>query len=712
MEFWTYYRILKRRLRLIAVGLMVGIIIGGLTMWLGASRYAATVTLTAAAAQDSPVLVLISDRVDSRPDAATALAMDLLRSRTVTERVIQRLNLNRNPQQLRRRVRVTKSEGHLITLVVRDRDPTTAVMLANAFAEVAVLYGQEVNRREAALARQFVEQELEDTRVRLRRAEEALDLFKRRYGIISLEPQLTAEVGRITDLSLQQGSTALEEREVSARIAALRRALRQFTPLTTDQTLVENPVAQRLRAELVTLQVQMATAKDTYTEEHPTVITTKRRIKALEAAIAEEVEKVVTQEFVRVNPIHESLLQTLIELEIRRVALQARQAAVGSLLQREQRRLPTFSLIEREFAQLAREVQVAESAYVSLQSRLNDFRIREQAASTRNLVYIVDPATTAQRAASWPSRLVLAGMLGLAGALAIVLFQYQIDNTLKTAKDAERLLTLPVLSSIPRHNPPFEEAYRLLKTGLSLHVSNGRPQAIMFTSPKPGSGTSTVVFNLASTVARGGKRVIVVDADTRDSAAERLFGARSAHGLLDVLTDGVPAQEALVPSDIEHVRVLPALPASTPVAELADLFGSPRMVQLLDQLREMADVVLIDTPPVVSFAESRALAAVTDGVVVVVAAGGVPRGAEEEAKRQLERVHATLLGVVVNKISPEDDDNYYVHQHYRQADTPAKRHRPAWRMTVIGVILLGAVSVGTAIGVLLRYSAVLRGWLP
>lgn len=708
MEFWTYYRVLRKRARTMLFVVLAGLIVGVIAAWPWSQQHVASVTLTTSPAEEGRfVLVLVGDQAQPLPDTTKSLALELIRSRTVAERVVQQLNLDRTPQALRSRLRVTRREGDLINLSVRDRNPSTAVLLANTFAEVAVSYNQEVNRREAGLARAFIERELEDTRLRLRRAENALDEFKDKHGIVVPSTHINAELATFVDLTAQQRSTVVAEREVAARVAALRRRLKEFAPTKVDHEVTENPVAQRLRGDLVSLEVQLAIAQATFTKDHPNVLSLDQKITALKDALAREVQKVVSTEFIQVNPIHENLVRALIDAEVLRVALQARQAALTSMLPEEQRKLPALNTLSRDFARLSRQVAVLETASATLEIRLNEFRIREQAAMNRNLIYIVDPATTAQpvkRSRVLP-RILLAAMLGLAGGMGFVLFQYFIDNTLKTAKEAERLLGLPVLSSIPKHNPPFEEAYRLLKTNMGLHLANHGPRAIMFTSAKPGSGTSTVVFHLAETIARGGKRVIVVDADLRHPSAHRLFGVSGEYGLVDVLRGAVGAREALQVSALERVQVLPA---GAWTGELADLFASPSMTRMLEELKQHADVVLIDTPPALSFAESRALASVVDGVVFVVAAGQALRGVEQEAKQQLERAQARLLGMVVNKVIPEEDDGYYFYEKYNsRAEKPKPKPLPATATATFLLIIL----LAGADSVLSRYSVSMPGWL-
>jgi succinoglycan biosynthesis transport protein ExoP len=720
VEFWTYYRVLRKRYRTVLAAVFVALVVGTIFVWPRHSEYQATVTLTTSPPDEGRYLMLLTDRAQSRPPSTTALAMELIQSRTVAERVVGRLNLKMNAPQLMSRMNLTRPSPELLWLTVTDDNPAAAVLLANTYAEMAVAYNQEVNRRQASLARQYIEQQLQDTDVRLRESENALDELKRQHGIIAMDTQVNSAVGRFLELVNRKDTAEFTERELTARINDIRQRLRQYSPTKTDMQFAENPIAQKLKSDMVGLEVQRAIAESQYTPQHPTVIALKQKIKVLKDTLAGELEKIIAAEFVQVNPLYETLLRQLIDLETQRVAAQATSAALGAIIPQEQKKLPGIADLQREYTRLNRDVQILESTYINLQNRANDFRIMEQAAIDRNLVYIVDPAAAAQptRTSRILYRILLAGILGLFAGVGLTLFQYQIDDTIKTAKDAERLLGVPVLGSIPKHNPPFDEAYRVLKTTLGLHAANGGVKALMFTSPKPGSGTSTVVYHLAQSLARGGKRVIVVDADLRRPAASRLFGVFGTHGLVDVLNGTVTLDEALQTSPVDRVRVLPA--GEWSVAELPDLFGSTAMTQLFSSLKRDADVVLVDAPPPVPFAETRALASMVDGVVLVLAAGGSPRGVETDTKRMLERAHARMLGTVVNKVSPESDDSYYYHEKYSSPE-PAQK-TPAVSLTTIGIlllVLLGVALVGFGLfkltpvvaGLAVRVARAMGNWL-
>src|SRR5579864_4694511 len=699
MEFWMYYRVIRKHYRTVLIAVLVALVVGTIAAWPRYQEYVASATLTTSSPDANRyTLVLVTDRTQAAPGPDTARVIELIQSRTVAERVIQRLNLRTTPQDLRTRVKVTggRDASPLLTLSVQDPNPAQAVRLANTYAEVAVAYNQEVNRREATLARQYIEDKTQQTQTELTQAENALDAFKQGHGIVSMPTQMTAAVQHYLDLVSQQRTAEVDQRELSARIADIRVRLTQFSPTRTDQQFTENPIQQKLHSDLVSLEVQLAIARATYTEEHPTVVALKQKIEVLKTAMAGEIQKVLATEFVQVNPVYDGLIKQLIDLETQQVAVQAQLQALSTIVPQEQKKMPAMNTIDREYTRLSRNVQVLETEYTSLEGRLNDFRIQEEAAIDRNPVYIVDTATAAQPTS--PSRtmvrILVAAMLGLVGGIGLVVFQSQIDDTLKTAKDAERLLGVPVLTSVPKHNPPFDEAYRLLKTVLGLHATNGKTKAIMFTSSRPGSGTSTIVYHLARAVARGGKRVTVVDADLRRPMAHRLFGVASQVGVVDVLTGAVSLGDAVQAAKIENVRVLPAGQSPASFAELPDLFGTYTMTQMLDKLRRQTDVILIDSPPAVPFAESRALASVVDGVVLVLAAGQAPRGVELDTKRQLERAHARVLGVVVNKVDPESDDGYYFHEKYSNPNAGRNLTVPA---AAAGIVLLVVLITGGAI---------------
>jgi capsular exopolysaccharide synthesis family protein len=205
---------------------------------------------------------------------------------------------------------------------------------------------------------------------------------------------------------------------------------------------------------------------------------------------------------------------------------------------------------------------------------------------------------------------------------------------------------------------PVSEAYRTLRTNLEFFSLDEPIRTLVVTSPGAEEGKSTVLANLAVVLAQGGKQVILADCDLRRPTQHTLFGLDNASGLTTMmLNETAQSDPPLRETLIDGLRVLPAGPAPPNPAEL---LGSRRMKEAIAALLEQADVLLFDAPPVLAVTDALVLAVQTDGVLLVVKAGGTRREHVQRAKEQLERVNARIVGAVLNN-APTDQtlQSYY-----------------------------------------------------
>jgi capsular exopolysaccharide synthesis family protein len=223
------------------------------------------------------------------------------------------------------------------------------------------------------------------------------------------------------------------------------------------------------------------------------------------------------------------------------------------------------------------------------------------------------------------------------------------------ARPSDLLVTL----SNPRS--PISEAYRTLRTNLQF-VSPDKPlRTLLITSPGAEEGKSTMLANLAVAMAQGEKQVVLVDCDLRRPNLHRLLGLAQKPGLTTMVVDEKamsepPLQETAVPG----LRLLASgpLPPSP-----ADLLGSQRMDRILELLKERADVVLLDAPPVVAVSDAAVLATKVDGVLLVVSAGQTKRDGVQAAKTRLEKVNANVIGAVLTNVPLDASlERYYIRQ--------------------------------------------------
>lgn len=203
-------------------------------------------------------------------------------------------------------------------------------------------------------------------------------------------------------------------------------------------------------------------------------------------------------------------------------------------------------------------------------------------------------------------------------------------------------------SLIVSMNPksPISEVYRILRTKIHFSSKDQEFKTLMITSTQTGEGKTTTISNLAVTYAQEGKRVLLIDADMRKPSLHRVFSVPNHQGLSTLLTGHTSVQDSIQETIVSNLSLLPSGPVPTNPAELMD---SAVMRELLEQLKPEFDVILLDTPSVLSVSDSVIVSALCDGVVMIVASGKVRKDHLRKAKEQLDHVNARMLGVVINK---------------------------------------------------------------
>jgi capsular exopolysaccharide synthesis family protein len=189
------------------------------------------------------------------------------------------------------------------------------------------------------------------------------------------------------------------------------------------------------------------------------------------------------------------------------------------------------------------------------------------------------------------------------------------------------------------------EPFRSLRLSLGMRAES-ETSTVLFTSAEAGEGKSTIAANYARVCSMSVDSVALVDADMRQPSLHQIFRIPRAPGLVDVCSDGSALEDALVP--IPGFGRLCVLPAGSAFARPADLAASPRMTRALEELREAADRVIIDSPPLLSAADAGSLATAPHVGVVLVVDHSSKRRTVLSALRKLELIDANILGVVLN----------------------------------------------------------------
>lgn len=203
---------------------------------------------------------------------------------------------------------------------------------------------------------------------------------------------------------------------------------------------------------------------------------------------------------------------------------------------------------------------------------------------------------------------------------------------------------------------PVSEAYRTLRTNLSFSSLDEPIQTLVVTSPAPDEGKSTTIANLAVTMAQGGRKTILVDCDLRRPTLHTFFDLKPEPGLTNLLLEE-NGQPALQPTMVDGLQLLSSGPLPP---NPADLLGSHKIDQIIATLKEQADIVLFDAPPVIAVTDATVLGSKVDGVLLVINAGKTRREHAERAKEMLEKANVRIVGAALTN-APKDSSigGYY-----------------------------------------------------
>lgn len=215
---------------------------------------------------------------------------------------------------------------------------------------------------------------------------------------------------------------------------------------------------------------------------------------------------------------------------------------------------------------------------------------------------------------------------------------------------------------------PAAEAIRSLRTNLQ-YLSLDKPlKHIMITSALPAEGKTTIASNLALALADAGNQTLLVGVDLRKPSVHKLFNCDNRQGITTVLTGHVTLEDALQSTAHPNLKLL----ASGPVPpNPAEMLGSKAMRSLIGELNGLADMVIYDAAPVIAVTDAALLAPAVDGTLLVVRMGDTPRDLVRQAKEQLEKVNATILGVVANRLSVRRGHAYYYYYYYGTSESEA-----------------------------------------
>lgn len=450
---------------------------------------------------------------------------------------------------------------------------------------------------------------------------------------------------------------------------------------TYSQMITGRPVLEAAAVELgyVPAGVQVSPVEETQLIRLSVMDTDPVRAAAAADAVAEAF--IAFNRGLQQERYADSLFNVQQQMDELAAQIDATQGAISAL------GTPRTTAEQAELAQLEGILAGYRTAYATLVRDYEDMRLTAVQSSDDVIVFEdaevplapIRPRTLFNTAAAG-----LVGALLAAGAALLVEF---LDDTVKSPEDVSRALSLGSLGTIGKLDradgelvtaaeplSPISEAFRVLRTNIRFYGVDRPLRTVLVTSPGPTEGKSFTAANLAVTMAQAGLKVVAVDCDLRRPRLHTLFGIHPREGLTGSLLAG-STDGRLQP--VEQMEGLSLLPAGELPPNPAEMLGSQRMRDLLGHLAEEADVVVIDSPPVLPVTDAAIMAQGVDGVLLVLDVGSTRRGAARQAVESLQQVGGKVVGAVLNRVPTRGRGYYYYHyrDYYSGSERPHGRRQ-------------------------------------
>jgi len=570
----------------------------------------------------------------------------------------------------------------LVELFFYARDPNLAAKAANVLANEFIAQELEVRRQSSLRTKEWLASELDAQKQKLEESENRLHAYAQSAGLMMMggKDNIAEEKLRRLEEDLTKAQAVRIEKQ--ARYEAAKENPVEALPASmTAGALNEYQVKRtELRRELADLTAL-------YTPDHYRVRRVKAQIDELEAAIAKERAEIVE----RARSDYEAALA----IEQRLAALYKQQSG---LVSSQGEKAIRYNVLQRE-------VETNRNLYNAMLQGVKEAGVNGalRAASAR----IVDAASPPKS----PSRprpvlnVAFGILFGMCFGVAIVLVSDRFDRTVKNPGELSLDMNVAELGVIPafgglvseetvsasllttdgpgvrRAVSPtdrwmFAEAFRSTLTSILFsRPDKAPPKVIAVTSCGSGEGKSTVVSSLGLALAEIQRRVLLIGADLRKPSLHTMFGIDNARGLSDWLReqpgdDEMSVESLVVPTRVPGIFVVPSGPGTI---SPANLLHSPKMAKLIERWREEFDMVILDTPPLLPFADARVLARLSDGVVLVVRSGRTTRDDVRSARMRLQSDNVRLLGSVLNDWHFKSDKSSYFHDSLRYYNPNSSR---------------------------------------
>ena len=728
IDFRRIIFLLLKRIWIIAIIMILGTVVL-VRLFAGKPRVYESEALIKVASAEEKVLKVenVTQEAPGTPEYINTV-VQALTGRNVLLRVIKSNHLENNPRFFPRKIngggyseqqmcdilsshyRIFPQKGtRIIQILGRDTDPQMACTLAASLVKQFILESYQQRSSASKVANEFLSDEAAKLKEKLQLSEAALQRYKEEHNAVSLEQNQNIIVEKLR----QVAGSVTQAQDARLKIEADLEQYRRTDPSKTQDLLnitsiASLPQVAECRNKLLLAESEFETKKQRYMYRHPLYIAEQAKIAGLKA----ELRQALNNAGGELENQYEKATETENKLQ-------------ASLKEQEQRSLE-LSKLAIPYNVLVREVESDTALYQSVVSRMKETGVKA-GEETSPLSVIEEPLVSSSPMPDSSFRYILLGVILLLGAsIGGVLIHDRLSSSIRSVDEAEALLELPVLGSIPEEKLPADtsntaedpsgdtedpllrtkrrrsrrrpkhypvtlvdnpnssmaESYRTLRTSIMLLDAKLDTHTMLLTSAIPAEGKTFCSVNLAASFALLGKKTLLIDADLRrPSLHHALLDGEERVGLSDYLAGQATLEEVIVPTRVPNLFLITAGNRSPIPAELlADAKADSLFKELLPN---MFDRIIVDSAPIHAVSDALILASKIKVVAVVIKTESTARHAVLRAIHLLRDTDAEIAGVILNRMKRSGAGYYYYYYYggkyseYRNSsgDGGKKRHK-------------------------------------
>jgi polysaccharide biosynthesis transport protein len=625
--------------------------------------------------------------VPSTLDAESFLASQirLLQSDSVVRPVAQRFKLLESEQQLAKEADQARAQDapivlrnlkvarppntYLLQVSYRSPDPQLAADVANHVAQSYIEHTYNIRIRSSQSLSRFMERQIEELRAKMEDSSGRLAQMERELNVINPEEKTNILSARLLQLNTEYTRAQAERVTAEAAFEQTRSG-----SLESAQVSGQGEAIRRLPGRQNEAAERFAEVKAHFGVNHPEFRKAQAQLREIQSQV----------DATRDNAIR--------RMQVEYEQAQAREKMLERSVNETKAEYDTLNFRSFEYQRAKREAEADKNLYDELVRKIREAGIN--AGFQNNMVRIADAARPAWKPV-FPKltlNLLLAFLFSSLLAVGAAILVDTLDNTIRDPEQVARTLKTHIIGTLPsvkntrelmlpakllaagethvedpaarpkdRQFSTYEEAVRTIRSSVLLTDFDRRLRTLLMTSATASEGKSTTAGHLAFAHAEQRKRTLLIDCDLRRPSQHKLFGLPLGAGLSNVLNGETGWRDVLIrPANNEFLDIITAGPPSRRAADMIGQLLGP----VMEEMARDYDLVILDAPPLLGFAESLQMASSADGVIVVTRAGETSQKAVAAALTTLSHLRANVLGLVLNQVKKHHADSYYYYGYY------------------------------------------------